>query len=173
MRVGGRILIATLLWALLLVGCGSSADPQGDLGSAPITVGQAFADRALSACASALEQKQAWPPFPVTDFDPNHPDADKLPEVGSWLQEGAGVTFATWLESLQALGQPPSAREAWADVLTSVENIKELNEQQIAAAGRGDTQAFAQATSDLGAEQPRLVRATEAAGVSACADVHA
>jgi hypothetical protein len=136
-------------------------------------VGAAFADRALAACAAALEQKQTWPPFPYSDFDPEHPDAGKLPKVGSWLKEGADVTFTAWLASLQALGQPPSGREAWASVLTSVEHIKELNSEQIAAAGRGDTQAFARATADLGAEQPKLVRATDAAGVSACADVHA
>ena len=152
-----------------IIGGLTTGDPSG----AATTVGQGFADRALAACASALEQKQTWPPFPASDFDPEHPDAGKLPQVGAWLEEGAGVTFTRWLESLKALGQPPTGGDAWADVLTSVERIKELNEQQIAAAGRRDTEAFAQATSELGAEQPRLVRATDAAGVSACADVHA
>ena len=166
-------MIAALLSAGLLEGCGSSGDaPQGATSGATTTVGQDFADRALAACASALEQKQTWPPFPVSDFDPEHPDAGKLPQVGAWLEEGAAVTFTQWLESLTALGQPPTGGDAWADVLTSVERIKELNEQQIAASGERDTEAFAQATADLGAEQPKLVRATDAAG-SRPADVHA
>jgi hypothetical protein len=172
MRLTGWIAIA-LVSVCLFVGCGSSpGSPPGDSGSVA-TVGQGFANRALVACASALEHKQTWPPFPVSDFDPKHPEASKLPQVGAWLEEGASVTFTRWLESLKALGQPPTGGDAWADVLTSVERIKELNEQQIAAAGSGDTEAFAQATSDLAAEQARLVRATDAAGVSACADVHA
>jgi len=87
-------------------------------------------------------------------------------------QEETAVTFETWLSGLQALGRPPGGQSAWDDVLADVVIIVELNAAQITAAERGDPEAFSTVTADLGKTQVELVRATEAAGVAECADVH-
>lgn len=149
------------------VACGSKTSSNASPG-----VGDPFASKALLACRAALEQKQAWKPFPFPVFHPSQPDPSKFPEVAVWLEGGAAPTFASWLASLKALGTPPSGQQAWGDVLAAVGAIVDLNQQQIVAAKGGDAKAFADATLGLHETQVELVRATDAAGVSACADVH-
>ena len=150
-----------------LVACGSGSGSDTTSG-----VGDAFAQRALAACHAALEDKQAWQPFPVPDFNPSQPDASKFPEVAAWLEGEVTPTFEKWRDDLVALGDPPSGQAAWNDTLAAVEELVQLNADQITAAKSGDTQAWNAATQGLRSTQPDLVAATEAAGIAACADVH-
>jgi hypothetical protein len=136
-------------------------------------VGDAFAGRASHVCDDALAAKQAWAPFPVADFDPTDPDPTAFPQVAAWLQDEVAPTFQAWLDDLDALGAPPSGRDAWNDVVAAVQRIVRLNADQIAAARDGDAQAFADATDGLAQTQTQLERATDEAGVPSCADVHA
>lgn len=160
--------IVIVLLPLLVASCGSDT-----AGGDPPSVGEAFAVRALAVCEAALAQKEAQRPFPFPDFNPTQPDPSKFPEVAAFLEEETAVTFGAWLADLEALGEPPSGQEAWGDVLTAVETIVRLNEEQVVAAEGGDIEAFIEATAALGETQVALVRATGAAGVPECADVHA
>jgi hypothetical protein len=159
-----RSAAAAIVCLVLFVACGGSSDAG---------VGEDFAARARHVCDQALESKEAWAPFPVADFDPTHPDASAFPKVADWLEHEVKPTFDGWLSGLEALGQPPDARDAWDGVLAAVGNIVDLNEKQIAAARTADASAFADATDALGQAQTTLVRVTDEAGVSSCADVHA
>lgn len=123
-------------------------------------------------CQGALEAKQAWSAFPASNFDPTHPDPSAFPEVAVWLEDQVAPTFEAWLNGLRALGVPPTGRQAWIDVLAAVERIVQLNADQVAAAKAGDTEAFVAATNGLEETQIELERATAAAGVAKCADVH-
>ena len=136
-------------------------------------VGDAFATEALSVCALAQTSKDGWNAFPVTDFDPTAPEASDLPDVAVWLEEEVAPTFDAWRDELTALGTPPTGREAWAEVLTAVTRIADLNTAQVDAAKEQDPHAFAEATDALGEVQPELERASVEAGVATCADVHA
>ncbi len=162
-----RVLTAASLGLLLLAGCGGNSDRR------TTAVGDEFASKALAVCAAALKDKHDWQPFPVADFDPSDPDASKFPQVSAWLTKQVAPTFHTWLSGLQALGTPPTAQAEWNAVLATVKKIDQLNNDQITAAGEGDTAAFASATSTLGSTQVELVAASEKAGVADCADVHA
>jgi hypothetical protein len=150
-----------------LTACSSDTSTQ-----ASPAVGQAFAARATAVCQSALESKQGWSAFPVPDFDPTHPDPSAFPEVAVWLEDQVTPTFEAWLGGLRALGSPPTGRQAWIDVIAAVERIVRGNEDQVAAAKAGDTEAFVAATDDLRSTQIELERATAAAGVTRCAEVH-
>jgi hypothetical protein len=110
--------------------------------------------------------------FPVTDFDPSQPDPSAFPEVGAWLKDDVAPTFEAWLDGLTALGTPPSGQESWSEVLVDVGTIVDLNADQVAAAQSDDVEGFVEAKDGLEAVQPELERATEAAGVASCADVH-
>ncbi len=123
-------------------------------------------------CEEALASKQKWSAFPAANFDPTQPDSSAFPEVGAWLENEVAPTFEAWLEDLKALGAPPTGRLSWSEVLVAVGTIVELNDDQIAAAKADDSEAFVAATDGLGAVQPELERATAAAGVASCADVH-
>ena len=152
---------------IVLAGCGGKSDKQST------GVGDAFAAKALAVCQATLEDKQDWQPFPVSGFDPLHPDPSKFPEVSAWLTEQVAPTFHMWLSGLQALGAPPSAQEDRNATLAAVEKIDNLNGDQISAANNRDASAFAAADTDLQSAQDELVAASEKAGVSDCADVHA
>ena len=167
MRTGLQLLIATVALAVL-AGCGGSSKSEP-----AAAVGADFAAKALAVCDTAVKDKQGWATFPVSDFDPSKPDATKLPQVSAWLEDQVAPTFHTWLNDLKALGTPPSAPAAWNSMLAAVEKIARLNDDQIAAAKAGDTDGFATATSGLATAQDDLVSTSAAAGVPACADVHA
>ena len=67
---------------------------------------------------------------------------------------------------------PRSGQAAWSDVLSAVDTIVRLNAEQVRAAKSADTESFVEAKVGLGAVQSELERATAAAGVASCADVH-
>ncbi len=58
-------------------------------------------------------------------------------------------------------------------MLTSVGKIAHFNAAQVEAAKGADADAFSAAAQDLHDEQPELERATAAAAVAKCAEVHA
>src|SRR3954452_11633286 len=149
--------------------CGGSGSKAGQRPA----VGDRFAARALAACASAQKSKNGWTDFPASSFDPTQPDARQLPQVGAWLDGEVQPTFDAWLSDLTALGEPPSGRKAWTEVLALVRKIDTLNKTQVQAARAGDTASFAAATGGLHNVQPQLESATADAGVGKCADVHA
>jgi hypothetical protein len=156
------LLVIALLCSILLTACSS----------APPAVGEAFAARATAVCQKAIESKQAWSAFPVSGFDPAHPDPSAFPKTAVWLEDQVAPTFETWLNDLRALGEPPTGKTPWSDVLTAVEKIVQGNADEAAAANAGDTDAFLAAHDALIETQTELERATAAAGVPTCADVH-
>jgi hypothetical protein len=89
-----------------------------------------------------------------------------------WLQDQVAPTFDAWLDGLGALGQPPTGRQAWSDLMAAVDEIVQLNSDQVAAARAGDTDRFIAATDGLEETQVELEQATGAAGVTKCAEVH-
>ena len=160
----GVVFVSLAPWLVACGGVTTSAESPA--------VGDPFAVSAVSVCQATLAQKEAWRPFPHPEFNPTQPDPSKFPEVAVWLKEETAVTFEAWLAELQALGEPPGGQEAWDDVLAAVQTIVQLNAAQVTAAEDGDTEAFVEAAADLRQTQVELVRATEAAGVAECADVH-
>ena len=158
--------VAIILSIAALAACGGAED------RAPSGVGEPFATRAIAVCQVALDAKQAWRAFPAAGFNPNQPDPAAFPEVGAWLEGEVAPTFEAWSNGLAALGQPPSGQQAWSDVLSAIVTIVHLNADQVNAAKSADTEGFVEATDGLHAVQSELERATEAAGVPTCADVH-
>ena len=165
LRWPAATVLAMLTVTLALAACSSQAATLPG-------VGESFATRAAKVCQTALESKGAWSAFPVADFDPNQPDPAAFPEVATWLEGEVAPTFEAWLIGLTALGQPPSAQQAWSDVLDAIDTIVNLNADQVRAAQSADVEGFIEATDGLHAVQSELERATAAAGVPTCADVH-
>lgn len=165
MRTRLHLIVVGIVMLMALAGCAGSPASEG--------VGDGFAARADAVCAAALESKAAWQPFPLAAFDPSDPDPAALGDVAPWLADVVAPTFEGWRDGLVALGEPPSGQAAWTDALAAVDTIVVGNQNQIDAAVAGDATAFAAATTALRRAQPVLVAATQAAGVPACADVHA
>ena len=62
-----RVLIFVVLGISTLAGCSSGSEPLATQGEG---VGDAFAAKALSVCASAQKSKDGWSAFPVANFLP-------------------------------------------------------------------------------------------------------
>jgi len=167
-RAGLFRVITIAALACGLAACGSAAPHE----TSP-ELGAAFTNRATAVCEKALQSKHDWSAFPVADFDPSHPDPSAFPKVAAWLQAQVAPTFGLWLKDLKALGEPTTGRKDWDETLTAVGTIVQENKDQIAAAKARDSDAFAAATRGLHDSQTALERATAAAGVPKCADVHA
>lgn len=162
MRRIRRSVVLLVTVASLTTACG---------GSEP-AVSESFAEQATAVCQTALEAKEGWSPFPVPDFSPVDPDASALPEVATWLREEVSPTFEAWLDDMEALGDPPSGRDAWSGVLDAVATIVRLNDEQVRAAEGGNVEGFVDAAEGLEKAQTTLEQTTTAVGVPTCAEVH-
>ncbi len=160
-----RVVLALAAVAgLCAAGCGGSAHT-----SSP-AVGSQFQHEALVVCRAALTQRHAEGRFPYSNFNPSHPDPSELSGVAPFFTK-AIATYATWLHRMQALGQPPGGRTAWADLLKTIGVQLQLHQDQRAAALRGDPATFASDYQKGFKAIDDLQRAADAAGVSACGSV--
>lgn len=155
---------AVLAASLLMTACG------GGPGTSPEGVPADFASKALGVCQHAKDLKAAQGPFPVPEFNPTKPDLSKFPEVAAALEKTA-ATWETWLAEMEALGEPPTGQAAWDDLVAGVKSHRDLNADQIAAAGRGDAATFASDYEGGVKTQAAVLKAATSAGVAACAEV--
>jgi hypothetical protein len=149
---------------LTFVACSSGG------GNAAPAVGSAFARRAVAVCREIKELKDAEGPFPYPNFNPTQPDASKFPEVADALEK-TDATFTAWLADMRALGQPPSGRDAWSELLAAIATHVRINRDQIAAAREGDSERFASDYEEGVETQAKLLDAATEAGVPECAEV--
>ncbi len=150
---------------MAMAACSSETAPVS-----PPAVGAAFRTRAVAVCNAALAQKKAEGPFPYPDFNPTQPDPSKLPLIAPFLAKTA-TTFQTWLNEMQALGQPPSGQAPWADLVGAVSSHARIATEQAAAARSGDIQTFTKDYYEGTKTQGVLLSAADAAGVPECAAV--
>ena len=140
------------------------------VGTSEPGVGQAFANKAVVVCKAARAQKTAEGPFPYPNFNPTKPDKSEFPGVAQYLMKTLN-TYRTWLGQMQALGEPPSGKSYWDDLLRAIASHVELNVDQIAAAQAGDSQTFSNDYYKGAKTQDALLHAANDAGVPACAAV--
>ena len=159
-------ILGSLPIVILMVACGNGAANDA---SAP-AVGSAFRGRAVAVCQAALEMKKAQGPFPYPDFNPTQPDPSTLRKIAPFLAKTA-TTFDTWQREMTALGQPPSGKAAWADLVQAVEAHARIDAEQALAAQRGDLETFTKDYREGTAAQGAVLRAANGAGVPECAEV--
>jgi hypothetical protein len=158
MRRAELFRILAIVLAVGTVACGSGS---------PV-LGSAFQSRAVAVCESALAQKKALGPFPYPDFNPTQPDLSKLPDIAQSEAKTVEI-FQTWMHEMQALGEPPTGKAEWADVLNALgSHVRVIVEQQ-AAAAPSDGQTFTKDYYEGNKAQEAMVLATDAAGVPICA----
>jgi hypothetical protein len=80
-------------------------------------------------------------PFPYPDFNPTQPDLSKLPDIDRFEVATAKI-YETWLREMVALGQPPTGRGAWTDLMSALNGHVRVIVEQQTAADRVDGQTF-------------------------------
>jgi hypothetical protein len=131
-------------WLAATIVCAScSGGSQTTPASPAQALHTAFAASVERACATAV-RRYAGHPFPVANFDPEHPKPQVLPEVGDYLArygDPSGVITA-----LHALTPPTGTTARWQNLLQLLDQATANSHHQIAAARARDVAGFARTT---------------------------
>jgi hypothetical protein len=129
----------------------------------------AFVSRAISMCKAAQFASSQLPPFPFSNFDPLHPDATLLPQVGHFFDQPKRRRLAQdLLNRLAGLGAAPAQPAEWARVLRARRAQIADESAQVHAALADNTAAFIRAVMQSGPAYNELVLASAVFGVQAC-----
>jgi hypothetical protein len=133
-------LVALITSVLVPAACGSSGRHAGASGT-PGGGHTAFIASVDKVCARAVAAHQGHP-FPVTGFDPENPNPDKLPAVANYFARYGGLPrIDATLHRLQA--PSPDARK-WHALLSLVDQVTANAQRQITAARAKDVTTFVQ-----------------------------
>jgi hypothetical protein len=122
--------------ALLVV---ASAAACGSSGSAPSTNGNGFVASVDGICSRAVAAHQGHP-FPVANFDPEHPKPSQLPAVGNYLARYGGL--AATAARLHRVTPPADSARQWQTVLGLVDQVAANSRRQIQAARAANVTGF-------------------------------
>ena len=134
------------------------------------TANTTFRAQANTLCAAAAKQLAALPPFPLSNFDPLHPDPKLLPKVGHFFTgPGDPRPILRALDAhLRSLGQPPADTTAWAHLLTAGKASLAVHTEQDAAALTANVPAFVKSVHDVDKTFRTVAIAATVFGVSDC-----
>lgn len=130
MNLQRRIVLPVLL-LLVLTGCShrtTGQDPH-----------QHFIDSVDHICRQAVV-RHGDHPFPVQDFDPEHPQPNQLPAVGDYFARYAGLSGV--IGRLRALQPPAADAQRWWALLGTADRINANLQRQITAARAADVRTF-------------------------------
>src|SRR5438445_6751110 len=85
----------------------------------PPVLGEAFRSKVISVCQHALAAKKSQGAFPFPNFNPTQPDPGELPTIARFEAVTVNI-YQAWMNEMVALGQPPSGRTEWADLLKAL-----------------------------------------------------
>lgn len=130
-----------------------------------------FVAHVEAVCADAVAH-HAGHPFPISRFDPEHPNPEQLPEVGAYYARYGGLPEA--LRAFAQLKPPPADATQWNAVEDLARRVAENAERQIATARDRDAAGFVRAEHAHAQLVPQLNRAGSRFGFtngSACTTV--
>lgn len=130
-----------------------------------------FVAHAESYCQHANIAIHALPPFPFQNFDALHPDPKMLREVGKFFNgPGNEVPIARRLmRRLRSLGTPPSRKQAWVQVLATLQKFISVIRQEAITATNADVDGWVKAVDANRLLPSRLTAATKRFGAKRCA----
>ncbi|HET6167818.1 MAG TPA: hypothetical protein VFE07_13390 [Marmoricola sp.] len=165
MRLRLPVAAVCALTAGLLAGCGADAP------ATPTRAHAAFLARVGEACQPAVDVHRGHA-FPLTDFDPLHPDPRELPTVGDYFASYGGLPATD--RAMHALQPPAVDADAWHDLMRLVDQITANAQQQVRAARASDVTAFVETVRTSESLTNRLNVVGDRFGLrsdSACAEV--
>jgi hypothetical protein len=128
-----------------------------------------FIRRADAACSATEARASRLPGFPFSNFDPFHPDAQLLPQVGRFFDQPARRRLPrSLLGTLQKLGHAPEGNAAWQNVLKDRRSVLLNEARQIKAGLAGNAPAFVRTVYQQSRDYNALVFRSAVFGVQAC-----
>jgi hypothetical protein len=133
--LGASILAA----AATITGCGGAPSTSDASGARSDPAHAAFMASVEQKCRPAVAAHSGHA-FPVKDFDPLHPDAEKLPAVADYFARYGGLPSTT--RALHGLTPPANDARAWKNLLGLADQVTANAQQQIHAARSRDVNGF-------------------------------
>jgi hypothetical protein len=128
-----------------------------------------FVARADAVCTSSQAKLSTLPPFPVSNFDPWHPDPTALPAGGHFFAEPARRALEEQLQhNLVGLGQPPADLADWARFLRDRAQTLTLGQAQIKAALDADVAGFVRTVEEDDALNRKITIDAGIVGAESC-----
>ncbi len=125
---------------------------------------KAKADIACQAVGAELRQQGA---FPFPDFDPDHPDASRFPQIASYEAQTVAAE-KEWQTRMHEIGTPKTGGATWLKLLQAIDLAVGYTVAQQQAAAKGDAAAFRQSYHDLTNQAKAGTAAALAAGLASC-----
>jgi hypothetical protein len=122
-----------------------AADARARAAAPTAPVEEAYLSRADGLCAPVVAYNAAHP-FPYPSFDPQHPDAATLPEVGAFF---AASPYTRALNGLLALPLPRQHPQSWQAFRAGLGGLRQEELAQIAAADGRNAVAFLETLTPL------------------------
>jgi hypothetical protein len=168
------LLAATAGLGLGLGACGggsgsdSSSSTAAKKPAAPSHAAEAtpFGKRVTAVCLVGAKRLDSLPRFPNPQFDPLHPKASELPEIGRYFATGQLPAFETLVANLKKVDPPPAYRQRYDELLAQLDKTVANLRRQTSAAKAADVKAFVAAIKAAGGLG--LPKAESALGITAC-----
>jgi hypothetical protein len=128
------VVLGVVLAVATACGSGSTANP-----AATATAHGAFLKAVDNVCARAVAA-HAGHTFPLSNFDPEHPDPGQLPTVGNYFSRYGGLPQTT--AALHGLTPPASDAGAWRRLLAIADQLRDNGQRQITDARARHVMAF-------------------------------
>lgn len=125
---------------------------------------KAKADIQCQAVGAELRQQGA---FPFPDFDPNHPDASRFPQIAAYESQTVAAE-KEWQSRMHEIGTPKTGAATWLALLHAIDVAVGYTADQQQAAKRGDAAAFRTSFENLTKQAPTGTQAALAAGLPSC-----
>jgi hypothetical protein len=170
-----RMRVAALL-LLLLTACSTASEPTAAPPTTPspgpptVPAGpldDVFKAKADIACRAVGAELRAQGAFPFPDFDPEHPDASRFPQIAAYEAQTVAAE-KEWQTRMHALGTPKSGTSAWTALLAAVDRAVALTTAQQQAAAHRDATAFSKSYHDLTNQAAAGTEAALGVGLATC-----
>ena len=155
-----------MLAAVTLAGCGSGDDgstASNTTTAASAKIAPAFLAKVDAVCAKASKRFAANGQFPFQNFDPLHPDPERLPKVGAFFKPNI-ATERMVQNQLRALGEPETGAPLWKAIRTHVIASEANAIKQVHVALASDVTRFVATVNEANRLHAQVDNEAQAAG---------
>ncbi len=162
------LLAAIVALALGLGACGGGSDDSSSTTAPSSHAIEAtpFGKQVTTVCLASATRIASLPRFPNPQFDPLHPKASELPEIGRYLSGGQLPAVEALVAKLNKVDPPATYQQPYDEFLAQLDRLVANLKRQTAAAKAADVNAFVAAIKDAGGLG--LPKAESALGITAC-----
>ena len=130
-----------------------------------------YGKKLASVCSAIKKKLNSNPPFPISNFNPIHPDVSKLPTVGRFFEQNSLPDFEAGVASLDKLHPPADQKQKFEQFRKAFDADAASLKRQVDAAKASQAAAFVATVHAVTRVIARAKVAGAALGIPACSNV--